>query len=136
MFFGPPQAGRISRCLSYGIAVLLCGGHLGGADASAPPFPFILHTLHVPPLSFGVRLLTSNRSVMRSTTTTMTPKKIFLTPFKLKMASNGSMVTLRPQKSSHVGWFIRLRRSLMGARDGGSSVGADALLRRHANAVF
>jgi hypothetical protein len=35
----------------------------------------------------------------------MTPKKIFLTPFKLKMASNGSMVTLRPQKSSHVGWF-------------------------------
>lgn len=51
MFFGPPQEGRISRCLSYGIAVLLCGGHLGGADASAPPFPFILHTLHVPPLS-------------------------------------------------------------------------------------
>lgn len=33
------------------------------------------------------------------------PEKIFLTPFKLKMASNGSMVTLRPQKSSHVGWF-------------------------------
>ena len=81
-----------------------CGvTHLGGADASAPPFPFILHTLHVPPLSFGVRLLTSNRSVMRSTTTTMTPKKIFLTPFKLKMTSNGSIVTLRPQKSSHVG---------------------------------
>lgn len=86
MFFGPPQAGRISRCLSYGIAVLLCGGHLGGADASAPPFPFILHTLHVPPLSFGVRLLTSNRSVMRSTTTHDDPEKDIPDPIQ---AQNG-----------------------------------------------
>ena len=100
-----PRAVHIKYEFMDRIAVLLCGGHLGGADASAPPFPFILHTLHAPPVPFRVRLLTSNRSVMRSTTTTMTPKKIFLTPFKLKMASNGSMVTLRPQKSSHVGWF-------------------------------
>ena len=31
---------------------------------------------------------------MSSTMTMMTPKKIFLTPFKLKMTSNSSMVTL------------------------------------------